>query len=231
MTKHTRNLINNFDALFLDAGGVLLRPNYKKIQKICAEHAPSETIIDKALYVHGIVGAGLGPGDNDDDFVFNFAIASGIPQNVIKQNFNDFKDVILFDPWIPRYLEETLFALKKIQKKIRNIVVVTNTEYGGAEKLLSDLHICQVGVGKGVNVLAVVDSADINIHKPDPEIYVYSAKIIGVSPDRCIHIGDSVRNDVDAAGQAGVKAVHFCPYGQCNDVSHIHIKSLNELVE
>lgn len=227
---HNNKILSNADALFVDAGGVLLRPNFQLIQEACGDFAPTEQEIDQALYVHGAVGAGLGPGDDDDAFVFNFALSAGIPKHVVEQQFAHLRHTVLFAPWVPRYLHETVKALNELKKVVQHIVIVSNTEYGGVRDLLADLQICQIGPGKGVDVSAVIDSAELGIHKPDPRIYKHTADLINISIDRCAHVGDSIRNDVDCMNAAGGLGIHFAPYVTCKDKSHLHVEELIELL-
>lgn len=228
--SYNNKILRNADALFVDVGGVLLRPNFKLIQEACGDFAPTEQEIDQALYVHGAVGAGLGPGDDDDAFVFNFALSAGIPKHVVEQQFATLRHIVLFAPWIPRYLDETIKALNAIKRVVQHIVIVSNTEYGGVRDLLAQLGICQIGTGKGVEVSAIIDSAEIGIHKPDPRIYKHSADLINVSINKCVHVGDSIRNDVDCMNAAGGLGIHFAPYLTCKDKSHLHVEELIELL-
>lgn len=223
---------DTIDAIFIDAGGVLLRPDYKRFQALCQPEIllPDEDI-DRALYVHGAVGAGLGPGDDDDAFVREFALAAGMPAELVQLNFDEIREIVLFSPWVPRSLESCISAFRHFSRAGKLLAVVSNTENGGVATLLADLSICQVGEGKGAPVEAIVDSAEIGIHKPDPEIYKYTARLLGVPIERCLHVGDSIRNDVDAAFAAGATGVHFSPFGTCNNPCRFHIKALPDLVE
>ena len=223
-------LLRGVRALFVDAGGVLLRPDPRRIRALYTDaEAPTDEAIDRALYVHGKAGAGLGPGDDDDQFVADFASRTGLSLALVEQRFEDLRDIVLFSPWVARHPEQTSRALSILSQKLERIVIVSNTEYGGVRDLLAELAICQVGDGTGVPVSLVIDTAEIGIHKPDPEIYRYAASAIGVPIERCACVGDSIRNDVDAANRAGARGIHFAPYGSCPDKAHPHVESLSQL--
>lgn len=220
-----------FTALFLDAGGVLLHPDPTLIRTalgVDASVLPDEAL-DRALYVHGAVGAGLGPGDDDDAFVRDYALAAGADIAGVEQRFEALRHAVLFSPWAPRRRERTLAALIEVARHVDHVVIVSNSE-GGTEELLRRLGVCQVGVGNGLPVSAVVDSGVWNVHKPDPQIYRIAADLVGVAPAHCLHVGDSVRNDIDAALAAGLQALHFAPYSSCVDYAHGHIESMEELL-
>ena len=228
--KNIRDLTNDATAVFVDSGGVLLKPDNQLIKQICKLPDLKNEDLDKALYIHGKVGAGLGPGDDDDSFVFNFLISASIPEYIVKANFSALREALLFLPWIPRELENTKNALNKLKKIVDKIVIVSNTEYGGAEELLAKLKVCQIGHGDGVSVMGVIDTAVIGIHKPNPEIYRYTANLFNVPIEKCIHIGDSIRNDVHSMNEAGGIGIHFCPHSVCKDKSHYHIRSIEDLI-
>lgn len=47
--------------------------------------------------------------------------------------------------------------------------------------------------------------------KPDPEIYLFSAKEHGFSPESTLHIGDCLTNDIQGANEAGFFTAWFNP--------------------
>lgn len=53
---------------------------------------------------------------------------------------------------------------------------------------------------------SVLASEDVTRHKPDPEVYLTSARNLGVSPDRCLVFEDSF-SGITAARNAGMKVV------------------------
>ncbi len=55
----------------------------------------------------------------------------------------------------------------------------------------------------------VVVSGDIGIHKPDPEIFKYTADKIGLKPEECVYVGDHPVNDIKGATDAGMKAIRM----------------------
>jgi len=54
---------------------------------------------------------------------------------------------------------------------------------------------------------AVVISRDLGIRKPDPEIFRFTLKNLGMESHEAIHVGDSLEDDVQGAKNAGMKAI------------------------
>lgn len=55
----------------------------------------------------------------------------------------------------------------------------------------------------------IVVSGDIDIHKPDPAIFTYTADKLGLKADECVYVGDHPVNDIQGALSAGMKAVRM----------------------
>lgn len=53
----------------------------------------------------------------------------------------------------------------------------------------------------------IVTSAGAGYYKSDPRIYHHSASLLGTSPDKVVHIGDSYAYDVESARVAGHRTV------------------------
>ena len=54
---------------------------------------------------------------------------------------------------------------------------------------------------------AVIYSAEFGVHKPDRRIFDHAAKILGVSNDQCVFVGDDPASDVAGSIGAGMEAV------------------------
>jgi putative hydrolase of the HAD superfamily len=91
-------------------------------------------------------------------------------------------------------------------------------------------HFCaELGLGDCFD--AVVASAEVASQKPDPEIFVEACRRLGVPPDRTIHIGDSVVDDVEGARTAGLQAVLVLRGGDEPDIGTPVIRGFGELTE
>lgn len=55
----------------------------------------------------------------------------------------------------------------------------------------------------------VVVSGDVGVHKPDPELFRYTANQLGLDCEECAYVGDHPINDIQGALQAGMKAIRM----------------------
>lgn len=224
-------MLNEIDAVFLDAGGVLLRPNYHRIFDLFPEVELKEEIIDRALYPSkSHAGAGLGPGDDDNQFVHEFAVACGIPEEALDPNREkEMQNIMLFSPWIARRNDDIRKLIQYLKRVHKKVVIVTNTENGLAKDVLRNAKVCVEEENNNdiETVDKIIDTWLVGIHKPDPAIYTYTADLINVDIGRCLHIGDSFRNDYEAGMKAGAKVLLFRPYEPKTEKS---IQSLLDLL-
>ena len=73
----------------------------------------------------------------------------------------------------------------------------------------------------GLDVDAVVTSAEVGASKPDARIFAAGLQAAGCSAGEALHVGDSLDNDVAGARAAGIRAVHLDRSGG-GDISSLH---------
>jgi FMN phosphatase YigB (HAD superfamily) len=114
--------------------------------------------------------------------------------------------------------------------------VVSNAD-GRLRAALANLGLLHVpgsdGPEAGVPVGVVLDSTRAGVAKPDPAIFLLALETLGVpAGPGVLHVGDSLRSDVDGALAAGLQPVHFDPYGTCpTPDGHPHTRSLADLAQ
>lgn len=218
----------------IDVGGVLVTPDAARLAELlagCGLACPEEAV-DRAVY--GPAGADLGLHPDDDaetvlGAVRRYARRLGVPEHHVEPLLPGIGDVILSGEWRARRPAETIPALDAIARAGVPVVIVTNAT-GHAADLLRRLGIAQVGPGPGAAVAAVIDSGLVGVAKPDPRIFEVALAAVGARPERSVHVGDSVRNDVECAGRSGMFPVHFDPYGVCELSDHEHVRSLPDVL-
>ncbi len=70
----------------------------------------------------------------------------------------------------------------------------------------------------------------VGVAKPDAGIFDLAIKQAETTADHCVHIGDSIENDVEGAINAGIRAIWFDPDGRCYEGAST-ITALSELAK
>jgi putative hydrolase of the HAD superfamily len=94
-------------------------------------------------------------------------------------------------------------ALVRLAGAGYSLVVVSNTMHGEMEELLVRTQLCGVS-GPHAPVVAVFDSQVVGVRKPDRRIFEMGIEALGIEPANCIHVGDSLQDDVIGARAAGL---------------------------
>jgi putative hydrolase of the HAD superfamily len=217
------------EAVLLDVGGVFLLPDP---EPICAHLSAACRLSlepQRVELAHYAGVAALDAGGDDAAYLVAFARALAPAEE---------PDVVLAalrQVWsTPRLwcypLRESVEGLRELAATGRKLGIVSNAD-GTVEELLRAQSICQIGEGLGVPVLAIVDSTVVGMTKPDPAIFRHAASQLGVEPDRALYVGDSVRYDVRGAEAAGLRPIHFDPYGCCvSPADHPHVKKVAQVL-
>jgi putative hydrolase of the HAD superfamily len=101
------------------------------------------------------------------------------------------------------------------------IVVVSNWDLSLADVL------ARVGLAPLLD--GVVTSAQAGARKPDPAIFLRALALADARPERCLHVGDSLAEDVAGARAAGIEAVLLDRSGTRRPDGVRVITSLDEL--
>lgn len=90
--------------------------------------------------------------------------------------------------------------LPELRKKYK-LAIINNGTVLTLPMFEKDYHISE-------NFDLYVNSAMEGVKKPDPEIYLLTAKRLGVAPDECLYMDDSIIN-VEAAEKLGMKGIYW----------------------
>ncbi len=126
---------------------------------------------------------------------------------------------------IAKQAAKSLQILEALRKKYK-LGVISNF-YGNLDIVLRELLMRN-------SINSVVDSKSVQIRKPDPEIYKYAVNQCGLTPEQCVMVGDSYRQDIEPAKSIGMKTIMINSRqvdGTNNDYdkSDIIINSISEL--
>lgn len=115
--------------------------------------------------------------------------------------------------------------LKFFRKRDYKIALASNSSHNLIEVVLK-----KVGVKEYFDF--IVSASDLSRGKPDPEIYTFTAKSLGISPERCLVVEDSIVGVV-AAKNAGMTVIAIPSNEDFDskdfDLADLKIPSLNLL--
>ena len=223
------------DAVILDVGGVLLVPHYEPVNSALG---PSGIALDAgaAERAHFVGIRSLDAASDDERearhaYLRGYAEAAGVPSEQREGAVSQMRKIWggpTIDLW-RQQVRGSVEGLRCLRDRGLRLGIVSNAD-GTIEEQLRRERICQVGEGLGVPVLAIVDSHLVGVEKPSAEIFQHALEPLGVSPERAVYVGDTVRYDVRGARAAGLRPVHFDPYELCPERGdHVHVARLRDL--
>jgi putative hydrolase of the HAD superfamily len=222
-------------AVLLDAGGVFLLPEARRIRSAFArggvDVAP-DRLADAHYRAARTFTTGLDP---EADWAGSWSTylaayvdaAAGTvedPDEVHRHLDSEFADAALWCDVIP----DSVDGLRAIATTGVTLGIVSNAD-GLMAQRLRELEILQVGPGLGVEVGCVIDSGAVGVMKPDPRIFELALTAIDVDADAAWYVGDMPAFDVVGAQRAGVRPFLMDPLGLHHDAAFDRIGSLAEL--
>lgn len=217
--------------VFLDAGGVLIYPNWHRISETLRRHGvtveaaalaaaePSaKKQVDDAKTVGNTTDAARGW------MYFDLILeGAGVQRSngtaAALAELHDFHTTRNLWEYVPPHVIPALAALRG--RGLR-LAIVSN-----ANGTLC-AHLDRLGLGSLVD--CVLDSFDVGVEKPDPRIFAIALERSGGERDTTIHVGDFYQADVAGARAAGIRPVLLDEGGLYESVDCARVRSLDELV-
>lgn len=218
--------------LFLDAGGVLVHPNWARVSEGLARHGVR---VDAAALAAAEPHAKKeldGPARNqahDDDsrgwVYFNLVLAHArIPRSArTDAALAELRAYHMEHNLWEIVPDEVAPALRGLRGHGLQLVVVSNSN--GTLKMKME----RLGLAPLVDVL--FDSFEEGVEKPDPRFFRIALDRSGADPAATVHVGDLYSIDVVGARAAGLRAVLFDAAGLYPDADCPRVASLTELAE
>jgi putative hydrolase of the HAD superfamily len=94
-------------------------------------------------------------------------------------------------------VDQRVLAVLREQRRSRPVALLSNA----TDRLPRDLQ----WLGLDGELDAVVNSSELGLAKPDPEVFVAVCSALGLPPYRCLFVDDQQVN-VDAAARVGLRA-------------------------
>ncbi len=221
------------DIVFFDAGETLLRP-YPSFPELFARTCRDEgydvsSDAVERLEAHRIVELAAESGIPEPSlsadashrfwsFLYRRFLADlGIDDaDLVARLYEVFSDAASY-----RLFDDVAPALDELEAGGYRLGVISNFE-GWLEKMLVEMEI-------GHRFDVTVISGIAGVEKPDPAIYRIAIEKAGVEPARSVHVGDSLRTDVEPAASVGINAVLLDRYARYPDATGHVVSSLEEI--
>jgi putative hydrolase of the HAD superfamily len=224
--------VSRFEAIWLDAGGVLVLPDPSVLGPLLAYYGGSDSVErhQRAHYAAMAVKSAQGAEERDwRDYDRAYVTSIGVADDDVEEAaavLGHTRTAALWRWPIP----SSRLALAALADAGVPLGVVSNAS-GQIESVLRRSGVCQVGPGEGVEVRCVVDSHVVGVAKPDPAIFEHAAAHFpGVPVERIAYVGDSVTMDVGGARAANLHPILVDPYDDHPDADFERITSLHELL-
>jgi HAD superfamily hydrolase (TIGR01509 family) len=201
-------------AVFFDAGNTLIRSygvgKEELLRHICRSFSPRHAALPldwqkgaEAMELHFQLSR---MGGNKGSYAANLRTglkAAGLPGEDAEKLSR-----VLASRRLPKRLRPepgALLLLQQLKKSGFRLAVVSNWS-GTLERGLAKL-----GMARWFDVIA--DSGKVGVRKPDPRIFRYACRKMGVRPEEAVHVGDIYVADVLGAKAAGIRGVLYDPLG------------------
>lgn len=217
--------------LFLDAGGVLVVPNWQRVSDALAAHGvPVEAAkLDAAdpLARRDLdLGAGKSATDQQRGWLYFNLVLGHAGVSLSAETDAALAELQAYHS--ERNLWETVpdgvpAALDQLRALGLKLVVVSNAN--GKLRLLLD----RLGLSPRVDVM--LDSYEEGVEKPDPRLFEIAMERSGAAPESTMHVGDLYHVDVEGARAAGLRATLLDPMDLYADFECERVRSLGELAE
>ena len=220
------------DTVFLDAGGVLVFPNWTRISEALARHdvnvspralARAEHPAKRRLDVGDTIGATT---DASRGWLYFDLVLTeaGVPLSAATRaalaDLNDYHRQFNLWELIPPVVVPALEALRAMGLRLTVVSNANGTLRAHLERLqLARWFDC------------VLDSCELGVEKPDPRLFEIALERSGARPESTIHVGDLYHVDVVGARAVGLRAVLLDEAGLYTDADCRRLRSLGELVE
>ncbi len=224
--------IMTIQTVFLDAGGVLVTPNWARVAETMGRHGvavSAPTLASAELHAKRQLDAefnGKLPAARSDGWSYFGLVLehARVPHTAaVDEAFADLREYdARWNLWehVP---EGVVPALDRLRELRLTLVVVSNTN--GTLKALLE----RIGLAPRVDL--VIDSFEEGVEKPDPRLFRIAIDRAGARLESTVHVGDLYCVDVMGARAAGVRAVLLDAANLSPDADCVRIRSLGELAD
>jgi HAD superfamily hydrolase (TIGR01549 family) len=219
------------DAVLIDAGGVVVDPNWRTVAEVLARHGVAVTPDDLAaaepILKRELDNAELVRGSTDvarrERWMAQLLRHARIAADTAAiEAANDELERMHLEHGLWELIPDGVpQALDTLRAGGLRLSLASN-----AEPLLRR-KLGELGIAHRFDHLAI--SGEVGVEKPDPRFFTGALDALGVPAERAIHIGDLYEVDVVGARSAGLEAILVDPANLSTDRDCVRIRSLAEL--
>lgn len=220
------------DALFLDAGGVLVHPNWAWVSAALARRAvrveaaalaTAEAHAKRALDQPGRFDASTDAARWLAYFDLVLAHAGVAESAATRAALDEVRAYHARQNLWEIVPAEVVPALERLRAAGLRLVVVSNAN--------GTLRAAMERIGLASHVDHVLDSHEVGVEKPDPRIFALALERARCRPERAAHVGDLYQVDVVGARRAGVRGVLLDAAGLYPDADCRRVPSLTAVAD
>ncbi len=224
--------MTNVRTVFLDAGGVLVYPNWDRIAAALRQHgvevSPASLAGVEPYAKREMDRVATVPVTNDEKrgwLYFEMILArAGVPRTpatvaALAELHRYHQELNLWD-YMPA---DVMPALRALRQRDLQLVIVSNAN-GTVARLAERLGLTEC-------VGCVLDSHIEKVEKPDPRFFEIALERSGARVETTIHVGDLYHVDVVGARAAGITPVLLDSAGLYPDADCLRVRTLGELVD
>lgn len=218
------------DTLCLDAGGVLVFPNWKRISEVLARYgvhgdpdafaAADPHVKHEIDVIHASASDAQRGADYFERVLARAGIELGPATEAALRDLRQYHDKQNLWEIVP---EDVIPALDRLRALGLRLVVISNAN-GTLRTAFSRL-----GLTSHFDVL--LDSHEEGIEKPDPRLFHRALERAGSNTATALHVGDMYSVDVLGARAAGLHAVLLDPANLYASRDCTRVRSLDELAD
>ena len=220
------------ETLCLDAGGVLVFPNWTRVSEALARHGVQ---VDPAAlgaaepHAKRQIDTGEMIAQSTDQQrswpYFNLVLEkAGVGQNAATDaaltELHAYHQAHNLWEVVPGDVMPNLARFRRMGLRL---VVVSNAN--------GTLHVCFDRVGLSACIDAAFDSHLEGVEKPHPRFFELVLARVGARPQTTMHIGDLYHVDVVGARNASIRPVLLDSFGLYEDADCVRVRSLAELAD
>jgi putative hydrolase of the HAD superfamily len=225
-------MTSRLETLFLDAGGVLVFPNWQRVSDTLARHG-----VDVST-------AALIAAEPNAKFAIDESIRHG--ESTDSQRAWMYMELVLENAGVTLD-DRTAAALRELRAYHgeHNLWEFVPSDVAPALERLSSLDLRLVVVSNANGVLhrmfdrvgltryfdCICDSYLEGVEKPDPRFFQIALERSGAAPETTMHVGDLYHVDVLGARSSGLREMLIDPHDLYRDYDAERVTSLDQLVD